>query len=535
MSGEAQNSCSESVYAVGDLELLRRYLMLGNENGSYYVKPDDLASQHASCVERLIASDPDGALAAMEDLQERVYKKDYLLAALARFCVAGPQRKRSYGVAMRACRTPTHLFQFIDLYEKACKAASGSTGWNRMHKEAVCGWYMDKPALQLAYLVTKYRNRSGWTHTDVLRLAHPNASGSLHDLVFAYVTRGQGGFHDKAAEGLPQAEQLKEYIDAVEAIGSTDLPEEAAALIERFGLVREHVPTGLLSSPEVWRALSKKMPMVALMRNLNKLSAVGAFLDYPDVLESVVGQLTSEEAVVRSGVHPLQALVALNTYSKGKGEKGSLTWTPHVRVTAALESAFRLAFKNVEPTNKRLLLALDVSGSMTWTSVCGIEGLMASQVAVAMATVFLAREPSCTVMGFAETFRELDITKDRSVQDNMARAYTNTFGNTDVALPFDWALKNEKAIDAFVVFTDSETNCGRSRPADALRSYRAKTGIDAKLVVVGLSSNRFTVADPNDRGMMDIAGFDPDAPAILRDFLCSAAPCSAAGQPAPST
>ena len=516
-------SCGEAVYAVSDLELLRRYLMLGNENGSYYVNQNDLASQHASCVDRLLFADPGGALAAMEDLETRVYKKDYLLAALARFCVAGPQRKRSYELAMRACRTPTHLFQFIDLYEKACKAANSSTGWNRMHKEAVCAWYMDKPVLQLAYLVTKYRSRNGWNHKDVLRLAHPNASGSLHDLLFAYVTKGYSQFYDKivSTEGT---EVLKEYLNAVEALASTDQPEEAARLIECFGLVREHVPTSLLSAQEVWRALSKKMPMVALVRNLNKLSAVGAFLGYPDVLESVVGQLSSEEAIVRSGLHPLQVLVALNTYSKGKGEKGSMTWTPHPRVTDALGKAFRLAFKNVEPTNKRLLLALDVSGSMTCTSVCGIEGLMASQVAVAMSTVFLAREPFCTVMGFADTFRELGVSKDLSLEENIARAYTNTFGSTDVSLPFEWALQNEKAIDAFVVFTDSETNCGRSRPADALRSYREKTGIDAKLVVVGLSSNRFTVADPNDRGMMDIAGFDPDAPAILRDFLQQPAP-----------
>ncbi len=46
----------------------------------------------------------------------------------------------------------------------------------------------------------------------------------------------------------------------------------------------------------------------------------------------------------------------------------------------------------------------------------------------------------------------------------------------------------------------------------ALRDYRKKTGIAAKLVVVGMVSNGFSIADPDDGGMLDVVGFDaPDA------------------------
>lgn len=515
---EANNSCGHAVYQVSDLELLRRYLMLGNENGSYYVGKKDLEGQHASCIGRLLKEDPQGALAAMKELEPRVYKKDYLLGVLAAFCVSGENRKDAYDLVLRACKTATHLFYFIEKYEAACKAASNSTGWNRLQKESICAWYMDKPVLQLAYQVTKYKNRNGWTHTDVLRLAHPCAKESLHDFLFAYIIKGHQAFHEKL-QGLEGSEHLAQYIDAVEALKACESPEEAGLLIERYGLVREHVPTALLNAPDVWRALAKKMPMVALMRNLNKMTSVGVFPPYPDIRQHVLSQLTSEDAIKRSGVHPLQALVALNTYSKGKGEKGSLTWEPIPDIESALGTAFKLAFNNVEPTNKRIMYALDVSGSMTWTSVCGIDGLMASQVAVAMSMVLAAREPNHVIMGFADRFRELGISHEHSLQDNIARVYTNTFGSTDVSLPFTWALESGRLFDVFVVFTDSETNCNRVKPADALRKYREKTGIDAKLVVVGLSSNGFTVADPNDPGMMDIAGFDPDVPAIIRDFV----------------
>ena len=54
-------------------------------------------------------------------------------------------------------------------------------------------------------------------------------------------------------------------------------------------------------------------------------------------------------------------------------------------------------------------------------------------------------------------------------------------GSTDVAAPITWALEQEKKLDAFVVFTDSETWAENIKPAEALRRYRTKMGIkDAK-------------------------------------------------------
>lgn len=37
-------------------------------------------------------------------------------------------------------------------------------------------------------------------------------------------------------------------------------------------------------------------------------------------------------------------------------------------------------------------------------------------------------------------------------------------------------------------------------------------GIDAKLIVVSMTATEFTLADPNDAGMLDMVGFDTAAP-----------------------
>ena len=82
-----------------------------------------------------------------------------------------------------------------------------------------------------------------------------------------------------------------------------------------------------------------------------------------------------------------------------------------------------------------------------------------------------------------------------------------------------YALDRGLEVDAFVVYTDSETWAGKIHPVQALRDYRRKTGIAAKLVVVGMVSNGFSIADPDDAGMLDVVGFDAAAPAVLADFI----------------
>jgi 60 kDa SS-A/Ro ribonucleoprotein len=81
-----------------------------------------------------------------------------------------------------------------------------------------------------------------------------------------------------------------------------------------------------------------------------------------------------------------------------------------------------------------------------------------------------------------------------------------------------YAQALEREVDTFVIDTDSETWAGDVHPVQALRDYRQASGIDARLVVVGMVSNGFTIADPNDAGMLDVVGFDTATPELVGDF-----------------
>ena len=103
----------------------------------------------------------------------------------------------------------------------------------------------------------------------------------------------------------------------------------------------------------------------------------------------------------------------------------------------------------------------------------------------------------------------------------MKRISDLPFEGTDCALPMIWAREHKLNVSGFITYTDSETWAGNIHPAQALRQYRSEFVRDAKAVVVGMTSNGFTLADPNDRGMLDVAGFDMTVPAVIADFVRS--------------
>jgi len=193
-------------------------------------------------------------------------------------------------------------------------------------------------------------------------------------------------------------------------------------------------------------------------------------------------------------------------------------WTPTARIMDALDTAFELAFHNIQPTNKRTMLALDVSGSMGGGMIAGVPGLTPRDGSAAMAMVTARTEPNYMFTAFSHEMVPLDISAKMRLDTIIERISGLPFGGTDCALPMLYVLDNKLDVDTFVIYTDNETWVGKMHPTEALRDYREKTGIPARLIVVGMVSNGFTIADPNDAGMLDVIGFDSAAPGLMADF-----------------
>jgi 60 kDa SS-A/Ro ribonucleoprotein len=322
---------------------------------------------------------------------------------------------------------------------------------------------------------------------------------------------------------------LLSAVEAVKALGASaraaekeedieEIVSECAEQITTHGLVREHVPTELLGSRRVWEALLENMPMTAMVRNLGKMTNVGLLQPLSAATAMVCSRLGDKEALRRARVHPFSLLLAQRVYARGAGDKGSLQWDPVPEVTAALDRAFYAAFEGVQPTGLRWLLAVDVSGSMGGYRVNGARCITAREAAAAMAMLAARTEPRHHIVGFCDELVPLDVRADDSLERTLDKISDLPFGATDCAQPMLYALEKRLKVDVFVVYTDCETWAGHVTPAAALRRYRQETGIDAKLIVCAMTSNGFSLADPEDAGMLDVVGFDAAAPGVMREF-----------------
>jgi len=256
----------------------------------------------------------------------------------------------------------------------------------------------------------------------------------------------------------------------------------------------------------------------AMVRNLGKMTSIGLIGPGTESARLVASRLADADYLKKSRVHPMSVLTALRVYESGRGVKGNLSWTAERRVIDALDNAFYLSFGNVEPTGKSTILALDVSGSMT-NPILGSEVLSCREASVAMALITANVEQDYEIMGFSTKFTSLNVSPKMRLNDAINNASRLPFAGTDCSLPMEWALSNRVKTDVFVVYTDNETYAGSRHPHQALKDYRKTMNIPAKLVVVGMAVNDFTIADPNDAGMLDVVGFSNDTPSVISNFI----------------
>jgi len=531
LRGQVPNSAGGHAWGVDVWMRLRRFLVLGSEGGSYYASEWTLTRENARAVDDAVREDGPRVVAEVVAVSRdgRAPKNDPALYALALAAGAGDERTRKAALEAlpQVARTGTHLFQFATYVE-------GFRGWGRSLRRAVAQWYAGRPAEALAYQAVKYRSRAGVTHRDLLRLSHParrvgagNPTVDVtdeHARLFEWIVRGGD------TNGLPRV------VEGFTRAQSATTPAVTAALVREYRLPREALQPEHLGSPVVWDALLDDMPMTALIRNLATMTRVGIVAPGSDGTDRAVAQLRDADRLRHARVHPIAVLAALRTYAAGHGPRSRGTWQPVREIVDALDDAFYLSFGNVEPTGTRLLLALDVSGSMGLGRVAGVPGLTPRDASAALALITAATEKRYEIVGFfagrggyrkrgpqvwngyTDGVTPLAISPRQRLRDAVREVTDLPFGGTDIALPMLYALERDREVDAFVIYTDSETWAGGIHPSQALREYRRASGIDARLVVVGMVSNGFSIADPADPGMLDVVGFDTATPQLISDF-----------------
>jgi len=516
---EVQNAEGGFVHAVSDWDRLDRFLILGTEGGTFYVSERDLTKDNANATIQLIKEDGLRVVNRVVEISQasRAHKNDAALFVLAAAAKLGNEqtRKLAFGVLPEVARIGTHLFHFAQYME-----AFG--GWGRATKRAFQKWYNDKDADKLAYQLLKYRQRDGWSHRDILRLAHPVTTSELHGAMF------EATVNPEKIQGLVHENKLPRIYGGYAQ--AQDMAPNSK-IVRDFNLSWEMLPTEWLNDPAVNKQLLSKMPLMATVRQLGKLTANGTIKPMSAESKLVRERITDDEQITRSKVHPMHFLLASKNYAAGEGFRGKLKWNPDTSIIAALDNGFTKSFANVEPTGKAFMLGVDVSSSMSWAQMD--SNITAAEAAGAMAMIIARTEPVHFIHGFTggsryhashggETavagFIDLGIGSNDAINDVMKKVSNRTFGATDCAVPMLYASANNIMVDTFVVLTDNETWAGNIKPAQALQAYRQTHNPNAKLVVVGMTSTGFSIADPNDAGMLDVVGFDANVLPVIAEF-----------------
>lgn len=519
-AGERQkpNAAGGFAFAVDDETRVRRFLTIGTTGGTYYTSERDLTKDNADVILRAARERTEWLVGEVVAISTagRAPRQNPALFALAAAASLGDDagRKVALDALTAVARTGTHVFTFA-------RYAEQFRGWGRGLRNGVGRWYLNRDVDSLAYQAAKYRQREGWSHRDLLRLAHPKTTDPERAAVFDWIVRGH----------LSEHPLLAAFARAQESTTVTEWVD----LIDGHPLSWEMLPDAALTEPDVWRALLRRgMPQTALMRQLPRLTRLGVLTQTSPETVAVSEQLQDGDRLARGRVHPVNILVAARTYASGRSARGSGEWSPVRQIVDALDGAFYKAFGAVQPAGKRTMLALDVSGSMS--APAGGMPISCREASAALALVTMASEPATTVVGFTSSatpirgswgwgmqragdpITELTISPRQRLDDAVRAVSDLPFGGTDCSLPMVWALERGLEVDTIVVYTDSETYAGGIHPHQALRQYRERTGIPARLVVVGLAANDVSIADPADPGMLDVAGLDSAVPNLITDF-----------------
>jgi hypothetical protein len=655
------------VWQLTPIEHVSRYLVLGGakDMGNYYRQADDVSHECALSVLQMVRNPDASQFVQLCDLLKavsiagRAPKQEPVLLSVAAaivFAKNAQEKEIAFETAKTCIRIPTHMFMLAGFVRdlSMAKPTNKGKGWGAGFRRTMAHYYLSHTGRELAFHMTKYQNREGWTHADMIRMLHINPATLADDgarLMFDYVmmkyarkpktpsektlatlasqkvaivpnpfkplTKAEfveklnaistpqiptsassstptiaaataqkpgsqtvaskvagfvsaltsvmpssasaakpvaaaakpvaaaakpaeddtfvviSGEDDEAGSSiqkkkgssqsqLQQVAFLLKHLHAIHEAGEKkDIPL-ACALIRSGRLVREHVPTTLFGSKEIWITLLETMPLEALLRNLGKLTQIGVAAEKH---REIVVRLTNQAEALKARIHPIKVLVASKVYTNGCGDSGSLTWTPNAYIGVALTDLFRISYGAVTPTGKRIMLGIDVSGSMS-SAVLGSKVLTCRDASIAMALLYLETETNVSAVAFSNTLTDLlapssknRLTRGMTLQQALAATNGMNFSNTDCVLPIQHAIKHNILIDAFIVITDNETYAPNEHPQNALIRYRELTGIQAKLIVLGMTGNCFTIVDPTDRNTLNLAGFDTSTPEIASMFM----------------
>jgi 60 kDa SS-A/Ro ribonucleoprotein len=508
------------------------FLILGTTGGTYYVTEDKLTTTNVDVLFKAIDEDGSRVVELVTEISTsqpaRAPKPRPCIFALAAAAAQGDAETIQAVKAAfpKVVRTTDHLAMFFGYWKSLAGKRNLRDGTSpvigRAMRAALGSFFTGDDIHAVAFRSLKARQRStpageAMTLRDVIRIAHPTSPTAEHRALIGWLA---GNVSDDVARAtLPEVDNFL----TAQAVSSA---ADAITVIRERRVPWEFLPSDVLKDAAVWDELVGTIGMTALIRNLARMTRLGTLAPFSVATARAAARLANGEKLVAARIHPMDLYLALKTYSSGVSRPGrgkqAQTWQPVAAIVDALEQAYELSFGAVEPSGKRLLVAVDSSGSMSMRHARVVVG------GSPLGTPFEVANTMAVMLARIEGANVHVINVDTRVHPSRVTPRTNlrelarwdsSGGGTDMSLPFSWALDRRMNVDGIVIFTDNETWAGRQHPAQALNAYRRSVNSRARVVVVSMTAAGYSIGDPADQGVLNVAGFDGSLPKLITGFV----------------
>ena len=262
--------------------------------------------------------------------------------------------------------------------------------------------------------------------------------------------------------------------------------------------------TQLPLSTKQWAGIAKTASWQMTRMNLNTFLRHGVLAD-PKMCAHVAATLRDPAKIAKARVFPYQLMTAYQALSADMP----------VQIRDALHDAMELSVQNVPRLAGQVVVAPDVSGSMSGAVTGYRKGSTTAtrfvDVAALVSAAVLRRNPSATVLPFEVKVRDVRLEPRDTILTNAARLSEMWGGGTNCAAPLEWLRAKGRAPDLVVIVSDNQSwthaqfgNGGTlmMREWEKLKRRNPK----AKLVCIDIAPYGTTQAKERD-DVLNIGGF----------------------------
>ena len=236
----------------------------------------------------------------------------------------------------------------------------------------------------------------------------------------------------------------------------------------------------------VWEQLidNNQIGYMAALRNLrNMLQAK------PANINKIYDMLSSKDAVMKSKQLPFRFY---NAYMQVKPYGSS-------KVLSVIETAIKHSIANLPKIQGKTVIAIDVSGSMTYNPIAGGGTTYCSDIACLMAVMASSICEDAIVYTFDSKLNNVTFPANCNIIQTASDIKVHG-GATYMHLPFEHILNNNIYADRIIVFSDNQVNYGKVTIQKYVKEYREKVNENLwvhAIDLAGYGTTQFTGKNTN--------------------------------------